>query len=76
MLRTSENLPNRNRNPFSKKDCAIFVLGNYAVHIMAEIRKVLRGRCYVLVLIVGGITGFIQQNDTHSSAIEKSLWEQ
>ena len=65
ILQTIENLPNRNRNPFSKKDWAICVLDNYAIHIMPEIRKALWGRGYVLVLLGGGITGFIQQNDTH-----------
>ena len=33
---------------------------------MLEIRKALWGRGYVVVLMGGGITGFIQQNDTHS----------
>ena len=65
ILQTIENLPNRNRNPFSKKDWAIYVLDNYAVQIMPEIWKDLWGRGYVLVLMGGGITGFIQQNDTH-----------
>ena len=65
MLQTIENLPNRNRNPFSKKDWTIYVLDNYAVQIVPEIRKALWGRGYVLFLIGGGITGFIQQNDTH-----------
>ena len=64
MLNTIGNLPNPNNNPFSKKDWAIYVLDNYAVH-MPEIRKALWARGYVLVLIGGGITGFIQQNDTH-----------
>ena len=37
ILQTIENLPNRNRNPFSKRDWAIYVLDNYAIHIMPEI---------------------------------------
>lgn len=65
MLQTIKNLPNRNRNPFTKKDWEIYVLDNYAVHIMSEIRKALWDRSYVLVLMGGGITDFIQQNDTH-----------
>ena len=64
MLKTIENFPNRNRNPFSN------VLDNYAVHIMPEFRKALWSRGYVLVLMGGSITGFIQQNDTH---IHRSL---
>ena len=64
MLKSIENLPNRNRNPFSN------VLDNYAVHIIPETRKALWSRGYVLVLMGGGITSFIQQNDTH---IHRSL---
>ena len=72
MLQTIENLPNRNRNPFNKKDWAIYVLDNYAVHIIPEIRKALSGRGYVLVLMGGGITGFIQENDTHIHRLLKN----
>ena len=64
MLHITQNLPNRNRNPFSKKDCGIYALDSFAVHIMPEIQSTLWGRGYVLVLMGGGITGFIQQNDT------------
>ena len=66
MLQTIENLPSCNKNPFSKKDWAIYVLDNYAVYIMLQIRRPLWGRGYVLLLMGGGITDFIQQNDTHS----------
>lgn len=59
MLQTIKNLLNRNRNPFTKKDWEIYVLDNY------EIRKALWDRSYVLVLMGGGITDFIQQNDMH-----------
>ena len=65
ILQTIENLPNRNRNPFSRKDWEIYVLDNYAVHIRPGIPKALCGRGYALVLMGVGITGFIQQNDTH-----------
>ena len=44
MLNTIGNLLNRNNNPFSKKDWAIYVLDNYAVHLMPEIRKALWAR--------------------------------
>ena len=37
ILQMIENLPNCNRNPFSKRDWAIYVLDNYAVQIMPEI---------------------------------------
>ena len=47
------NLPNR-FNPFTCKDFAIYVLHDYAVHLMPEVRKLHWKRCYVLG---GGITG-------------------
>ena len=52
MLKTTKNLP----NPFN--------LHNYAVHLMPEIRKALYEGGYILILMGGGITGFIQANDT------------
>ena len=64
MLKTIENLPNRS-HPWMKKDYCIYVLDNYAVHLMPEIKKALQQRGYILVLIGGGITGDIQVNDTH-----------
>ena len=63
MLKTISNLPNR-YNPFTPRDFAIYVLDDYAVHLMPEVRKALYQRGYVLVLMGGGITGFIQANDT------------
>ena len=41
------------------------MLDDYAVHLMPEVRKALWDRGYVLVIIGGGITGFVQVNDTH-----------
>ena len=64
MIKTVNNLPNR-YNPFTQKDYAIYALDNYAVHLMSELRKALWNRGYILVILGGGITGFIQQNDTH-----------
>ena len=63
MLKTISNLPNR-FNPFTPKDFAIYVLDDYAVHLMPEIRKACYQRGYILVVMGGGITGFIQANDT------------
>ena len=63
MLKTISNLPNL-YNSFTLKDFAIYVLDDYAVHLMPEVRKALYQRGYVLVLMGGGITGFIQANDT------------
>ena len=33
---------------------------------MPELRKLLWERGYVLIIIAGGITGYIQENDTHA----------
>ena len=40
MLKTIDNIPNR-YNPFTPKNFAIYPLGDYAVHLMPEIRKAL-----------------------------------
>ena len=64
LLKTIGNLPNR-YHPFTQKDYAIYILDDYAVHLMPEVRKALFQRGYILVIIGGGITGFIQSNDTH-----------
>ena len=64
LLKTISNLPNR-YHLFTQKDYAIYVLDDYAVHLMPEVRKALFQRGYILVIMGGGITGFIQSNDTH-----------
>uniref|UniRef100_A0A0L8FFZ7 Uncharacterized protein n=1 Tax=Octopus bimaculoides TaxID=37653 RepID=A0A0L8FFZ7_OCTBM len=58
LLCTIENLPNR-FNMFSHTNFAIYVLGDYVVHLMPEVKG------YMLIIIGGGITGFVQVNDTH-----------
>ena len=63
MLYTISNLPNR-YNIFTPKNYAIYVLDDYSVHLMPEIKEALLRRGYVPVLIGGGITGDIQINDT------------
>ena len=55
MLKTISNLPNC-YNPLTPKDFAIYVLDDYAFHLMPEIRKALYQRGYVLVAMRGGIT--------------------
>ena len=64
LLETIKHLPNR-FNIFSHSNSAIYVLHNYAVHLMPEVRKALWDRGYILLTIGGGITGFVQVNDTH-----------
>ena len=73
MLKTISNLPNH-YNPFTTKDFAIYVIDDYAVHLMSEIRKALYQRGYVLIVMGGGITGFIQVNDTDLHHHLKSLY--
>ena len=58
------NLSNR-FNPFACKNFATYVLDDYAVHLMPEVRKLLWERGYVLIIIECGITGYRQENDTH-----------
>ena len=58
-----EQLPNR-FNMFTEKWYAIYVLDDYSVHLMPEVRQALLKKGYVLVVIGGGITDDIQINDT------------
>ena len=65
LLETIKHLPNC-FNIFSHSNFAIYVLDDYAVHLIPEVRKALWNRGYVLLIIGGGITGFVQvTNDTH-----------
>jgi len=53
-----ESISNLNR--YNRKDFAIYVLDDYAVCLMPKVRKALYQRNYVLVIMGGGITGFIK----------------
>ena len=64
LLKTISNLQNR-YHPFTQKDYGIYVLDNYAVHLMPEVRKALFQRGYIVVIMGAGITRFIKSNDTH-----------
>ena len=68
-----KKLPNR-FNMFTEKGFAIYVLDDYAVHLMPEIRQALFKKGYILVIIGGGITGDIQINDTHCHCRLKSQY--
>lgn len=63
MLSTTANLPNRH-NIFTHENYAVYVLDDYSVHIMPEIRAALLKKGYIFVGIGGGVTGDIQINDT------------
>ena len=71
LMETIKHLPNR-FNIFSHANFAIYVLDDYAVHLMPEVRQALWNRGYILVIIGGGITGFVQVNDTHLHKVLKN----
>ena len=54
MLGTIKNLPKRSTNLFMMKDYAIYVLDDYATHLIPEVRKALFKQGYVLIVIGGG----------------------
>ena len=64
LLETIKHLSNR-FNILSHANFAIYVLDDYAVHLMPEVRQAFWNRGYILVIIGGGITGFVQVIDTH-----------
>ena len=75
MLATISNLPNRH-HIFTMKHYCIYVLDDYSVHIMAEVKEALLKRGYVYIGIGGGITGDIQINDTDIHAPLKRAYRQ
>ena len=64
MLETIRHLPNRCDIFKNVKTFAIYVLDDYAVHLMKEVKDELLKRGYILVGIGGGVTGDIQVNIT------------
>ena len=62
MLATISNLPDR-YNPFTIKNFGIYVLDDYSVHLMPEVKAALLKRGYILVGIGGGVTDHFQIND-------------
>ena len=67
------SLPNR-FNMFTEQGFAIYVLDDYSVHLMPEVRQALFKKGYVLVVIGGGITGDVQINDTNCHHHLKTLY--
>ena len=57
-----DKLPNR-FNIITEQSIAIYVLDDYSVHLMPEVRQALFKIGYVLVIIGGSIAGDIQIND-------------
>ena len=63
MLKTISNLPNK-FNIFTPKNYTVYVLDDYSVHLMPEVKEAFLNRRYLSIVIDGGITGDIQINDT------------
>ena len=59
-----DKLPNRS-NMYPEQSFSIYVLDDYYVHLMPEVRQAMFKKGYVLVIIVGGITDDIQISDTN-----------
>ena len=62
MLEAISHLPMRT-SPFTSQTgqgYALFILDDYAVHLMQSVKEALLKRGYILVLIGGGITGDVQ----------------
>ena len=59
-----DKLPNR-FSMFTEQSFAVYVLDDYSVHLMLEVRQALIKKGYVLVIIGGGITSDIQINNTN-----------
>ena len=64
LLETKKHQRNR-FNRFNHSNFAIYELDDYAVHLMSKVRKTLSDPGYILLIIGGGITGFVQVNNTH-----------
>ena len=52
-------------NMFTEQSFAIYVLDDYSVHLIPEVRQALFKKGHVLVITGGGITGDIQINGTN-----------
>lgn len=50
-------------NLFTQKNFSIYVLDDYAVHLMPKVRKALYERGYIPIVMGGSITGSIPSND-------------
>ena len=75
MLDKIANLPNRH-NLFAENNYALYILDDYSVHVTGKVRKALLAKGYILIVIVGGITGDVQCNDTHvHHLLKKKYWE-
>jgi len=72
MLKTISHLPNR-FNMFTPQNYANYVLDDYSVHLLPEVKEALLQRGYVYVGIGGGITGDIQVLVSNKKAFQYVL---
>ena len=72
MLKVINILPNR-FNSFTQKNFTIYVLNDYAVHLMPKVRKALYERSYIQIVMGGSITGSIPSNDNDLHRSLKAL---
>ena len=63
MLKTILNLSNK-FNIFYLKNYAVYVLDEYSMHFMPEVKEASLKRGYVPIIIGGDVTGDLQINDT------------
>lgn len=50
---------------FTHQNYSSYVIYDYPIYLIPEIRQALWKQGYILVIIGRGITGFVQVNDTH-----------
>ena len=75
MLSKIANLPNRH-NIFTDQNYEIYVLDDYSVSIMPEIKVALLKKGYIFVGIGGGVIGDIQINDTDFHSPLKAKYQE
>ena len=75
MLDKVANLSNRH-NLFAENNYALYILDDYSVHVTGKVRKALLAKGYILIVIVGGITGDVQCNDTHVHHLLKKKYRE
>ena len=64
MFDTIANLANTH-DLFTESNYVLYVLDDYSVHIIDEVRKAPLAKGDISVVIGGGITRDVQSNDTH-----------
>ena len=74
MLKTISNLPNK-FNIFTPKNYAVYVLDDYSVRLMLEVKEAFIKRGYVPIIIGGGVTEDMQINDTDINRLLKEKYQ-